>query len=242
MIEKTRGIALKVTKYRETSAIVEILTASWGLKSYIINGVFKNKPTFPPSLLQLGSVLDMIVYNRENKNIQRVKELKQAWYPKNSLQSLNHLAVRSFVVEFVQKIMRYEEMDSDFFSELEEHLLFIEHGNQKVTNLPVFFIHKMIQRLGLQMDFSNWPEGKSLDLRSGLPSEFSDAGRHPWIVSATYVHHFKRLQESRLEHLERMILAPEVRKKIFELQLTYLNYHIDNFPHLYTPEIYKQLL
>ncbi len=240
MIEKTKGIVLKVVKYRESSAIVEILTENLGLKSYIINGIYAKKPKFPPSMIQPGSVLDMVVYNRENKNINRVKELKASWHPGNSLQSLQHMAVKSFIIEFVQKIMRYEESNSSFYGELENTLFFIEHKNQTVTNVPIYFLSRMVELLGLSFDLEEWPSGHSLDLRTG--ERVSSNWNHPMLIKENLIQYFYALQKLDLTRLEELQIQSAERSEIFKYFLNYLSFHINNFPHLYTPEIYKQLL
>ena len=79
MLQQTQGIVLKTFKYSETSLIVRIYTEKLGLQSYLINRVRHKKAKIKPALLQGLSVLDMVVYHRQNKNIQHIKELKLAY-------------------------------------------------------------------------------------------------------------------------------------------------------------------
>ena len=50
MLRKTRGIVLHVTDYAETSLVVKIYTEDFGLQSYLINGVRKQKAKFKSNL------------------------------------------------------------------------------------------------------------------------------------------------------------------------------------------------
>ena len=43
MTEKTRGLVLSFIKYKETSIICKIFTESFGVQSYIINGIRNSK-------------------------------------------------------------------------------------------------------------------------------------------------------------------------------------------------------
>ena len=76
MLHKTRGIVFRFTKYGETSIIVNIFTELFGLQSYIVNGVRSASAKNKIALYQPLTLLDLVVYHRENVNILRIKEVK----------------------------------------------------------------------------------------------------------------------------------------------------------------------
>jgi len=78
MLHKTRGIALKVTNYSESSVVAQIFTEEFGLQSFLINGARKPKAKVRASLLQPLHVLDMVVYHKDNKSLQRIAEARQS--------------------------------------------------------------------------------------------------------------------------------------------------------------------
>ena len=75
MIDKTKGLVLSYIKYGDSSIICKIFTDSFGLQSYIINGIrnskFKNIALYQPL-----NILNMVVYHKNSSGIQRIKEAK----------------------------------------------------------------------------------------------------------------------------------------------------------------------
>ena len=72
MLHKTRGIVFKTTNYSESSVVVQIFTEKFGLQSYLINGVKRPKSKIKLNSLQALHLLEMVVYHKNNGNIQRV--------------------------------------------------------------------------------------------------------------------------------------------------------------------------
>ena len=80
MIHKSRGIVIRSVKYGETSLVVSAYTELFGLQQYLVNGVrtSKRNTTVSASQLQVGNILDMVVYQNDKNTLQRIKECKQA--------------------------------------------------------------------------------------------------------------------------------------------------------------------
>ena len=78
MLIKTRGIIFRSIKYSETSIITDIFTEEKGLRTYIISGVRKKNARVSASLLQVMSLVDLVVYHRDDKDMTRIKEIKAA--------------------------------------------------------------------------------------------------------------------------------------------------------------------
>ena len=81
MLHKTKSIILKTVKYGETSLIVAAYTELFGIQSYLVNGVrtSSKKGSGKANLFQPGSILELIVYHNDLKNLQRIKEFKWAF-------------------------------------------------------------------------------------------------------------------------------------------------------------------
>jgi len=73
MLHKTRGIALHATKFSETSSVVKIYTELFGLQSYLVKGVRKQKAKIKPGLFQPLTILDLVVYHKEKYSLQNIK-------------------------------------------------------------------------------------------------------------------------------------------------------------------------
>src|SRR5690606_27448832 len=79
MLLKTRGIVFRSVKYSETSLIVDIYTEEKGLRKYIISGVRKARSSVSAGLFQVMSLVDIVGYEREGKDLNRLKEIRPAY-------------------------------------------------------------------------------------------------------------------------------------------------------------------
>ena len=80
MIHKTKGIVLRTVKYGETSLVISAYTELFGMQSYLVNSVrvASKKGGSKAVFFQPASILDLVVYHNEFKNLQRIKEYKWA--------------------------------------------------------------------------------------------------------------------------------------------------------------------
>ena len=76
MLIKTRGIVFKSIKYSETSLIVDIYTEEKGLRKYLISGVRSKKAKTSAGLFQVMSLVDLVAYHRDDKDLTRIKAIK----------------------------------------------------------------------------------------------------------------------------------------------------------------------
>ena len=76
MLKKTAGIVLSHIKYKDSSIIVRIFTRELGLKGYLVNGVRSLGKGSKIALYQPLTLLDLVVYDKENSGLQRISEAK----------------------------------------------------------------------------------------------------------------------------------------------------------------------
>jgi DNA repair protein RecO (recombination protein O) len=77
MLQKTSGIVLGFLRYGDSSIITRVYTEEYGLQSYIVNGVRSAKAKNKISLYQPLTLLDLVVYHKENKDLKRISEVKK---------------------------------------------------------------------------------------------------------------------------------------------------------------------
>src|SRR5688572_1524935 len=101
MFTKTRGLVLHTIKYSETSVISKIYTERLGLQSYIVKGVRSARSKGKAALLQPLTLLDMEVSQRENKNLQFIKEYRRAY----SYQSIPFDTLKATIALFLLEVI-----------------------------------------------------------------------------------------------------------------------------------------
>ena len=148
MLYKTRGIVFRFTKYGETSIIVNVFTESFGLQTYIVNGVRSKSAKNKIALFQPLTLLELVVYNKENANIKRIKEIK-CIHPFQSLTSdIKKSTIGMFMVEVMNKAIREESHAGDFFSFLFNSILTLDLLEGDVENFHLVFLLKLSRYLG----------------------------------------------------------------------------------------------
>ena len=103
MLIKTRGIVFKSLKYSESSLILDVYTEAKGLKKYLVSGVRKKNAKTSAGLLQLMSLVDLVAYQREDKDLTRIKEVKPAYVYQDLPFNIIKGAIGLYMLEVAQK-------------------------------------------------------------------------------------------------------------------------------------------
>lgn len=152
MIYLTKGIVLRYIKYGETSVIASVYTETFGIQSYLVNGVRTQGKTSKASFFQPSSILELQVYHNELKNLQRIKELKWGVLYKNILSDVTKNAVALYMVELLYKCLKQPECNSDLFNFCEDAFTTLDKSNEEITaNFPLYFSLQLPQFFGFQL-------------------------------------------------------------------------------------------
>ncbi len=149
MLQKTRGVALSYIRYRETSIIARVYTEEYGLQSYIVNGVRSAKSkTNKIALYQPLTLLEMVVYYKEDRDLHRISEVKTN-FPFQSLPfEVAKASMAMFVTEMLTKTLKEETGNPILFKFLMESVLFLEQARTNYENFHLAFLLKLTTFLG----------------------------------------------------------------------------------------------
>jgi DNA repair protein RecO (recombination protein O) len=148
MLHKTRGVVFRFTKYGESSIIVNIFTEMFGLQSYIVNGVRSRTAKSRIALYQPLTLLDLVVYHRENANINRIKEIK-CLYPYQSIHLDNKKSgVALFINEIINKTIKEESHAEEICSFMIKSFVTLDQMESQVENFHLRFLLKLSSHLG----------------------------------------------------------------------------------------------
>jgi DNA repair protein RecO (recombination protein O) len=154
MLYKTRGIVFRYTRYGDSSIIVNIFTEVFGMQSYIVNGVRTQSIKSKIALYQPLTLLDLVVYHRENANIMRIKEIK-CLYPYLTIPTdVSKTALAMFINEVINKTVKEESHAQELCDFLIQSMIKLDQ-QIKVENFHLVFLIKLSRFLGFGAQTKN---------------------------------------------------------------------------------------
>jgi DNA repair protein RecO (recombination protein O) len=148
VLHKTRGIVFRFTKYGDSSIIVTIFTELFGLQTYIVNGVRSKSAKGKIALYQPLTLLDLVVYYKENASIKRIKEIKCTHQYKTLHTDLRKSSIAMFISEILNKTVKDESHAQEVFDFVEQSLLFLDQQQKSFENFHLIFLIKLSRFLG----------------------------------------------------------------------------------------------
>lgn len=167
MLNKTRAIVLHQIKYSDTSIIVTIYTEKFGRQSYIINGVRSKKAKIKASIFQPLFLLNMEVYHKPKRELQRVKEVQNAFIFNSLAFDIKKSSMAIFIAEILYKTIQEQEPNPDLFEYLFNSIQVLELKHEGISNFHLYFLIHLSKYLGFFPN-NNFSEKKCFfDLKAG---------------------------------------------------------------------------
>lgn len=148
MLHKTRGIVFRFTKYGDSSIIVTIFTELFGLQTYIVNGVRSKSAKGKIALFQPLTLLDLIVYYKENANIKRIKEVRCVHQYQTLQTDIRKSSIGLFLNEILNKTVKEESHAAELFEFVFSSLIFLDEQKDNYENFHLLFLIKLSRFLG----------------------------------------------------------------------------------------------
>jgi len=244
MVHKTRGIVLRTVKYGETSVIVSIFTELFGVQSYLVNGVRTNSPkgSSKTGFFQPAAILDLLVYHREPRNLQRIKEYNWAVLYQKIFFDVITNAVALFIIELLQKCLKQPEANPELYYFAEDALTRLDGSEEAVqANFPLYFALHIAGFFGLRIDDNYSPKRKFLDLQEGFFTE--EKPPHPHFLEDPFSGYISTLLKvMQPEELPELPLNREQRRILMEACQDFFALHISGFGAMKTIPVLRTIL
>lgn len=243
-VHTTKGIIIRTVKYGETSLVVSAFTELFGLQQYMVNGVrtAKRSTGISAAQLQVGNILEMVVYQNERNALQRIKECKQAAHCHALHADVTKNAVMLFMVELMQKCLKEPDPHPELFYFIEDVFRGLDSGTAYQTaNLPLFFVLHLSHFFGFRMMDNYSPENNILDLHEG---QFVAACPiHQMVVphpQSECISMFLRVMQ--LDELDQIRLNRQMRNELLDACLLFYGLHINPFGSMKSLPVIRMVL
>lgn len=148
MLNKTRGIVFRFTKFGDTSIIVNVFTEQFGLQGYIVNGVRTSSAKGKIALYQPLTLLDMVVYHKENAQVKRMKEVKCLHQYRTLHAEVKKSAIAMFLAELLNKAVKDESHAHELYDFISHALIGLDDAENDFENFHLVFMVKLSRLLG----------------------------------------------------------------------------------------------
>ena len=215
MLHTTQGIVLSYIKYKESSIITKIFTEALGLQAYIIQGVRARKPKYNIALFQPLTLLDVVVYYKKQRSIQRVAEVQRHTLNSDILININKGAIAIFIAELLAKVIHEEEHNEKLFNFLWQAVISL---NEQTAGYEVFYLTFMLQ-LSHYLGFG-------ISTVQDIYTQLHRSGKHGEIDQEVLEGLNTLLLPSRVhEHIK---MDKAVRRRATEAMIKFYQLHIDS--------------
>lgn len=238
---KTKGIVFRVIKYGETSVIADIYTEARGLRKYIVNGVRSAKAGVKASLLQVMSLVEMVVYEREDKSLHHIREIRAAHVYSALPFELRRSAVGLFMVEVAQKTIREPEENKLLFNFLFETFCYLDETDKPINNIHLYFLLGLSTFLGFLPGGQFSAEKPFFDLKEGIFVPDAPTA-HLFYLDEKSGELLHALLHADLASCHLIAVTREQRRLLVHRLLEYYALHIEHFPVIHTHKVYQDVL
>lgn len=148
MLKRTKGIVLGSIKFKETSIIVKVFTEEFGTLSFIVNGVRSAKAKGKAALYQPLTLLDLVVYFKEGKDLLRISEAQMNVSFREIPFDPIKRTLGIFLTEFFSKTLREEQANKALFEFLFNSIELLDHQQKHIENFHLQLLLKASVYLG----------------------------------------------------------------------------------------------
>lgn len=220
MLHKTKGIVFRYVKYRDTSIIVNIFTELFGLQAYIVNGVRSKSAKSKIALFQPLTCLDLVVYHKEQANINRISEMK-CNPPFASIPiDIRKSSIVLFLTEILHKTIREQHDVSPLFTFLNHSVQVLDHLESKCENFHLQFLLKLSQYLGF--------EASTSEFQLLIPNDHAE---------------LKLIEQLKLNSYDSTFqIGAEIRQRILQHILLFYRNHYDSLGQINSLDVLREVL
>lgn len=226
MLKTVQGIIVRTVKYSETSIIFDAYTLELGLRTYIINGVRKKNAKVSPALIQPMSLVEMVVYHHEEKDINRLKEIKPTYVYQQLHFEVTKGAVGLFITEVIQKSVKEITPNEVLFQFLTQSYQQLDQTTASIANFPSWFLVQFAHHLGLLPQFDSL-EDTYFDYSEGVL--LSKAPSHPYFLTPFHTQLLSQFQPLEFDGSVQISLDTADRRLFVNKMIAYYQYNIEGF-------------
>ena len=224
MIEKTRAIILQQIKYSDSGIVTWLYTRNFGRQSFIIKGLRNKKSGKHNVFFQPLSVLDMVVYHKDSRAMQTLKEFSVSYAPADIYLNVRKSCVAIFLGEVLASVLKEETPNAELFDFIERSVIYFDRSSDNYANFHIAFLAGLSSFLGFEPGLRNSTREKYFDMLNGsfvsmIPDHGNYAGEEISDILAAFF-------AASYENICKISLTGALRNDVLDVLVRYYSLHL----------------
>lgn len=210
------------------------------MRSFIISGIRSKKAKTKSGILQVMSLVDILVYNKQSDSLSRIKEVKSDILYSGIPFDVIRRSLGIFITEVCSKAIKEKEENRSLFQLLRNQYLTLDTTQDSLMFFHHRFLVTLARELGFGMSMEHVDVYSYFNLQDGIFEEH--IGDNRYSLDAESTEDLKMLLRSSKEGTKNLHLPKQKRITLLNNLLKYFQYHVDNFGELRSLPVLKQVL
>jgi len=239
MLEKTSGIVLNQIKHTDSGIVVQVFTQKYGRQSYIIKGIRNKKSGKHASFFRPLTILDLVVYYKESRSMQSVKEITVEYAPADIYTNVLKSSIAMFISEVMTSVLREEGQHEELFDFIKGAIVYLDERKESFSNFHIAFLAALCSFIGFEPGRKTDSENRTFDMVNGTfvaipPSHgvYSDIE-----VSGILARFFS----SSWDEMNQISLTGHLRNEVLSELLRYYSVHMPSLKKINSISILKEV-
>lgn len=239
MVEKTSGIILHQLKYTDSGIITQIYTRKFGRQSFLIRGMRDRKAGKHNIHFQPLSVLDLVMYYKESRGLQTIKEFSVAYAPVDIHNNIKKSCIAIFLGEVLNSVLKEESPHEDMFDYIKDSIVYFDNCRERFSNFHIAFLSGLCSYLGFEPGKRDNDENIFFDMMNGTfipvpPVHGNYAGGDISEILAAFFN-------SSWDKVDGIVLTGSKRNEVLDILMKYYSLHLPGLKKIKSLEILKEV-
>lgn len=239
MIEKTKGIVLHQLKYTDSGIVVQLYTEKFGRQTLFVKGMRNKKAGRHNILFQPLFILDIVIYYKESREIQTLKEFSVSYAPGNIHLHIKKSCTAIFLGEVLNSVLREESPHKELFNYLEDSIIYFDNCKTGFANFHIGFLTGLCRFLGFEPGRRNNKSEVFFDLINGKFVPVPPV--HGNYVTEEISDILADFFSTKFDHLDCIELSGAKRNEVLETIIRYYSIHLPGLKKIKSLEVLKEI-
>lgn len=242
MLINTKAIVLRHVDFSETSRIITVFSRDKGKFAIMIKGFRRPKSKYA-GIISYGSILDLIVYYKQSRSVQSLKEADTAQSILNIRSDFEKMAIIMALLELLDLSTHEHESNPELFDFLENFLLWLNETELSAKSLFPYLQLRVaeLNGVGLQHDVDDLSGMCWLNIIEGSISDTQHSGLS-FKLKPSQKEYIRIAMQGGTKRLLNIELSKMELKELINHLDVYLKHHIDGLRDRKSDQIFEQIL